>query len=180
VTPREIARRYAEALYAASDGRDADRMVEELADVGAALADVPRLRRWIEHPLVARSEKQSFLRVAFPAASESTARTLALLVQNGRERLVRLVAEEFSAVCAEREGLVPISVATARPLDEEERRRLRERLEQTMGRPVRLDERVDPNLLAGVRLETQGRVLDGTARGTLERLRAALSEGGEG
>ena len=40
----------------------------------------------------------------------------------------------------------------------------RRRLEQRTGREVRLRTRVDPAVLGGVRLETEGRCLDGTVR----------------
>ncbi|MEW5825277.1 MAG: ATP synthase F1 subunit delta [Candidatus Bipolaricaulota bacterium] len=180
MTPREIARRYAEALYAAAEDDGALRITGNLDEVCATLRDVPRLRRWMEHPLVSREAKQQFLRQAFPDVATPTARALALLVQNGRERLIEIVAEEFAAVSAERAGLVPVVIATARALDEDERSRLKDRLEKSLGRPVRMSERVDRSLIAGVRVETMGRVLDGSVRASLERLRVALGEGGEG
>ena len=47
---------------------------------------------------------------------------------------------------------------------------------ETTGKTIRLSERVDPSLLGGLRLEADGRSLDGTVAGRLQRMRVTLQD----
>ena len=59
---------------------------------------------------------------------------------------------------------------TAVPLKPEQLCRLKEKLEQITGKTVRIENRIDPNCLGGVRLCYDGKQLDGTVRGHLSAI----------
>ena len=73
-----------------------------------------------------------------------------------------------------------ITVATAisaAPLAEDEIRALTERLEGLTGGKVELEVQVDPSLLGGLVVRVGDRLIDGSVRGRLERLRNRLVAG---
>lgn len=171
----EIARRYAEALHAlACERGNADQIELEYQQILLDVAEIQKFRRFLIHPLIPREKKDQLVDRAFPGISESLRNLFRLLIRNGREGYLGLIFEEFLTLRAEEEGVIRVQVATAQAFSSEERDRLTERLMQALGRRVTLVERLEPALLGGVRLEVEGKVIDGTLRAKLEGLRAKL------
>lgn len=172
---REIARRYAEALYhLVREQGDADKIESEYQQLLTDIAKVPDVGRFLAHPLVSREKKNQLMDQAFPRLSDYLRNLIRLLVRNRREDYLALVLEEFLSLRAQEEGVIRVQVATAQAFSPEDRDRLTDRLAKALGRRVKLEERLDPNLLGGVRLEVDGKVIDGTLRAKLEGLRAVL------
>jgi F-type H+-transporting ATPase subunit delta len=82
-------------------------------------------------------------------------------------------------VRAEAEGVVRVRVVTAQPLSNGERDQVIERLSRVLKLRVKLEESVDPAVLAGARIEIEGRTLDGTLKARLDRLHETLGRSGE-
>ena len=172
---REIARRYAEALYGlAREQAGVDGIESAYRQILADMAGVPEVSRFLAHPLVTRERKNEMIDKAFPTLPGHLRNLIRLLIRNGREDYLDLIYEEFLALRADEEGVVRVQVATAHEFSSEDRDRLADRLARTLGRRVKLEERLDPALLGGVRLEVDGRVIDGTLRAKLEGLLAVL------
>ena len=172
---REIARRYAEALYGlAREQESVDQIEQEYRQILADVVEIPDVGRFLAHPLIAREKKDRLVDEAFPDLSGYLRNLIHLLIRNGREDYLALIYEEFLTRRSVEEEIVRVEVVTAREFSSEERRRLTDRLAGVLGRRVRLKERLDPSLLGGLRLEFDGQVIDGTLRAKLEGLRALL------
>ena len=172
---REIARRYAEALYGlASEQASVDEIESAYRQLLTDTAGVPEIGRFLAHPLVSRKRKNELIDKAFPGLPEYLRNLIRLLVRKGREDYLDLIYEEFLALQADAEGVIRVHVATAQEFSAEDRDRLTDRLARALGRRVRLEERLDPHLLGGVRLEVDGTVIDATLRAKLGDLLAAL------
>jgi F-type H+-transporting ATPase subunit delta len=177
VRSREIARRYASALYQVStESANSEAIAKELGDVATVAAESDEVRRFLGHPLVSREEKSAFLERVFPEVSETMQNFLELVVRNRRETYLEWICREFVDIQAEAEGQIQVEVRTAHALDEKDTKRLSERLQQVLHHPVQLTERIDPELMGGLRIETDGRVLDATIRARLDELRKRIEE----
>jgi F-type H+-transporting ATPase subunit delta len=175
VRSQEVARRYAVALYQLAAEADAvDPIETELRAVVDETMASRDVTRYLAHPLVSRDQKTQFVGAAFPDLSERMRNLFSLLIRNRRESYLDLIYAEFLAARAEAEGLVPVCVTTARALEDGERTRLIANLEAALGQRVTLEEHVDGSLLGGARIETDGRVIDGSLRARLDGLRARL------
>jgi len=175
VRSQEVARRYAIALYQLAAEQEAVGPTEdELRVVVDETTGTREISRYLAHPLVSRERKTEFVRVVFPDLSERLRNLFGLLIRNRRESYLDLIHAEFLAARASAEGMIPVCVTTARPLSDEERDRLTTNLEQALKQRVRLEERIDEGLLGGARIETDGRVIDGSLRARLDGLRARL------
>ena len=75
------------------------------------------------------------------------------------------------------DGIAHATATTAAKLTPEEVKALTERLERSTGRRVALDVEVDPSLLGGLVVRVGDRMIDGSVRGRLERLRNQLVSG---
>jgi F-type H+-transporting ATPase subunit delta len=177
VRSKEIARRYASALYQVAVEEEAVEMTEdELRDLAQTATEDADIRQFLAHPLVPREVKSEFLKQAFPDRSERMKGFLRVLIHNQRETYLDLIYDEFVELRIAAEGMLRVAVATAQTLTEQDRDRLRERLEAALHRPVQLDESIDPSLIGGLRIEADGHVLDGSLRARLTGLRKQLEE----
>lgn len=174
---QEIARRYAEALYQVASEVDSLEAVQaDLGEMAQALGENEEVRRFLAHPLVPREAKTALLHAAFPGATEWVQRFTDVVIRNQRETYFDLIYEQFVALRNAFEGRLPVRIHTARPLSEQDRQRVRAKLERAWGRPVVVAEQIDHTLLGGLRIEVDGHVVDGSIRLRLERLQRQLQE----
>ena len=172
---KEIAERYAAALYAAAEEEGiVDRIEGELSSIVDAIRTIPDFSRFLSHPLIPRESKISLLEEGFPDLSDYMKNMIRLLVRNGREAYLDMIYNRFLAVRAGAEGITPVRVISPFRLSDEERVRLKEKLEEAFRGPVRIAEEHDERLIGGVRIEVEGRVIDGTLRARLDALRSSL------
>ena len=172
---REIASRYAGALYeVAVEANTVPAVADELKTLVDEVREVDGLGRFLTHPLISRGKKLELIGAAFPDLSASVSNMISLLVRNRREGYLDLIYDGFLEARAEAENLARVSVATATPLADEDRRSLTDRLGEALGRTVLLEERLDEGLLAGARIEVEGRTIDASLRAKLDELRSSL------
>ncbi len=180
---RQIAARYAEALFSLARERDEiDRVDSDLKAVAALLAEVSEFARLLEHPEVAQERKYSLLEeVLGEAILPVTLSFLKLVVRRGRSELLGLVEEEYRLLAEESRGIEKVEVASATPLTSDQENRLRSALERLTNKKVEIATRLDPGLLAGVRAQIGHRLIDGSAAGRLQELRSKFKDiGGAG
>lgn len=168
-------RRYAEAAFevARADGT-LDQWEEQLQVLGALLAD-PVLERALTSPVVPKAQKETMLLSAFADMDARVRNFLVLLVRQDRLGLLTDIVTTFRAMLSEHRGIEVVEVTTAQPLDPDERDLVTERLASYLSRRVELETRVDPEIIGGVIARIGDRVLDGSVRGRLDRLRVALA-----
>jgi len=172
-----IARRYARALLALAQERDAvDEVQADLQQVRQQLEATPELQSLLEHPVIPATRKKALVRQFFEVSlGEVVVDFLCLLVDNERANLLAGIMAEFEDRVHALRGVVPAKVTTAIPLTEEQRRRLVDRLKQlTQAQEVILEPEVDPTLIAGAVIQIQDRLIDGSVKTALERLRDQL------
>ncbi len=177
--PRRIASRYAEALF---DLAQQHQQMEAWAQQLTALADVfaatPDLRMVLAHPEVPLARKEQVLRDAFGAqvAPEILA-MLTLLIRRGHAPDLAAISEVFHDLLNAARRVVPVTVTTALPLSEAQRQALLQALGRRVAGTVQLQATVDPDIIAGLVVQIGDRVIDASARSTLDALRASLHGG---
>lgn len=171
------ARRYAEALFQLADREGAiEPWLRQLQTTAAALSD-ERLTRALDDPAVPLDQREHAIEAATAEAPAQVRNLVLLLLRRNRLELVRQIAVEYKRLHDRREGITPALVSSAAPLDPDESAAIAEHLRQLTGGQVEIDFRVDPSLLGGVLVRLGDRLLDGTVRGRLERLRGQVASG---
>jgi len=172
------ARRYADAAFAIAQ-RDGtcERWRAESATAAAAFGD-ERLARILGNPALPIAARSQLLRTVLGESVSGPVLNLALLLlQRGRIDLLPRVAAEIARLDDLRLGVVHATATSAAPLLPDEVRAMTARLEGLTGGRVELTTSVDPSLLGGVVVRLGDRLIDGSVRGRLERLRSHLASG---
>lgn len=110
-------------------------------------------------------------------ASRPVQNLIQLLLRRGRIEDLPRVAAEFRRLDDRRQGITHATATSATALTPDEVRALTARLEQSTGGRIALDVQVDPSLLGGLVVRVGDRLIDGSVRGRLERLRNQLISG---
>lgn len=158
-------------VQAEREGR-LDAVENELFSVGRAYDASPELQLTMADPAVPADRKVAVVRSLLEGRVQpETLDAVVHVVADPRGRRVEAgLAElvELAAIRRERLGAV---ATIARPLDDEQRRRLTAALARIYGRAVDLQVVVEPGVVGGVRVEIGDEVIDGTIAHRLEQAR---------
>jgi F-type H+-transporting ATPase subunit delta len=172
------ARRYAEAAFQLAVRDDeVDGWRTDLARAATVLGELSVARVLADRGL-AVEPRQHLVEAVVGAAVRAPVRNLALLLlQRGRLESLPAVVAEFIRLDNARQGIITATAISAAPLEPAEVRDLTARLEQLSGGRIELSQSVDPSLLGGIQVRLGDRLIDGSVRGRLERLRHRLASG---
>jgi F-type H+-transporting ATPase subunit delta len=169
-------RRYAEAAFQLATRDDSIETWRRELEQAAAATD-GQLMDVLANPALPLDERLEAANRVLADLSQSVRNVIFLLVRHHRiEQLPRVVAE-FNRLDDRRQGIVHATATSAAPLTDLEVRALTARLEQMTGGSIALETVVDTDLLGGLIVRVGDRLIDGSVRGRLERLRNQLNAG---
>jgi F-type H+-transporting ATPase subunit delta len=168
-----LARPYARAAFAiARDEKDYAGWSQSLGFAARVAAD-PRVAALLGDPRLSHADAVVLL--SPEAARESFARFLTLLADNRRLALLPEIAGVYEELRAEAERVVKATVTSAAELPAGELDKIKAALRQRFGREVDVETAVDESLIGGAVIDAGDVVIDGSLKGKLERLQAALA-----
>jgi F-type H+-transporting ATPase subunit delta len=171
-----IARPYARAAFeeAQAHGRLAE--WSRALGIAAQVVEYPRVPQLIENPQVLPAQLAGLIIDVTGAQFGDLGRNfIATLADNHRLAYLPQISALFDALKDEAEGIAEVTVTSATPLDEAQRRRLSEALARRLKREVRLHFATDAGLIGGAVLRAGDLVIDGSLRGKLERMTNELT-----
>ncbi|MFI5261987.1 MAG: F0F1 ATP synthase subunit delta [Candidatus Limnocylindrales bacterium] len=176
--PGTSARRYAEAAFQLAVADDAVAAWRaDLVTASAALGE-PRIAAVLADRGLAVESRAALVRAVLATRVRRPVQNLVLLLlRRGRPELLPDVATDFARLDDQRDGVVNAVATSAVALEPAEVSALTTRLEQLAGGRVVLTQAVDPGLLGGLQVQLGDRLIDGSVRGRLERLRHRLASG---
>jgi F-type H+-transporting ATPase subunit delta len=170
-----IARNYAEALFELGEqSGNTERFVDLLDAVAAAIEQSPQIQAILMSPKVPKSEKSRMLGQALRSTPREFVLFLQALVKRGRQQILREIATEYLALLDQKLDRVRAGVTLARQPDEKLKRTIQELLSRQLGKQVLPSFSEDPEILGGAIVRVGDRVLDGSLRRRVTRLRRQL------
>ncbi|GAC1662967.1 MAG: F0F1 ATP synthase subunit delta [Candidatus Limnocylindrales bacterium] len=169
-------RRYAEAAFQLATRDDSIETWRRELELAATMT-AGQLMAVLANPALPLDQRLEAADRVLAGLSQSVRNIIFLLVRHRRiEQLPRVVAE-FVRLDDRRRGVSHATASSAAPLTEAEIRALTARLEQMTGGHIDLTTDVDESLLGGLIVRVGDRLIDGSVRGRLERLRNQLASG---
>ena len=174
----QTAKIYGDALYElARDEGLSEAVLPQLSGVEAIFAGEPDYLRLLTTASLSKQERCALLDEALRGRVEPyLLNFLKLLCEKGHLRQLKGCAEEYRLRYNEDRGILAATAVTAAPLTPVLREKLVKKLEAVTGKQIDLRIKVDPKVLGGVRLELDGRQIDGTVQNQLEQLRRQLRD----
>ena len=172
------ARPYARAAFNSASAANGLAAWSVFLTRAAATVSDERVAALIGSPRVRQSDLAAFVGgIAGADATGGQSNFLRLLVENRRLPLLPQISQQFEALRADAERVADVEVVSARELSDQDASKLKAALEQRLKRSVRLHPRVDPTLVGGAVVRYGDFVVDGSMRGRIDRMAAAMSGG---
>lgn len=169
----QAARRYAQAAFGIA--RDAGSIAtwrEELNDVASVLAE-SGLAPVLSDTRVPVDQRVAMVERALDV-SPMVLNLAKLLVSKGRTGEARAVADAFGRLADDHQGIAHAEVTTAVELAPAQLEAIAQQLGRALGKQVRAVGTVDPAIVGGVVVRFGDKLVDGSVRTRLKRLRREL------
>lgn len=169
------ARAFADVVLA--ERLDANRALGGLRRVAGLMQESTELRRVWENPAVPADQKRRLLdAIARREGIERHVRNLvAVLIDHRRVQFLTRIAQQLERELDARLGFAEARITSARELADAERRSIEAQISKLTGKKVRAHFALDTSLLGGAVVRLGSTIYDGSVKGQLERIKAAIS-----
>ena len=162
---------YGDSLYELALEKDVEQrtyskeLLDELRVVKSLFDENPDYIRLLQEPSVPRKTRLGLIDKAFGAQAEEE-----LLSEfSGCE-------QEYRQRFQKDHNIAEAHVVSAVTLSSQQKAALKAKLEEVWKKEIILVTKTDPNLMGGLKVEIEGRQLDGSVRGRLERLHKLIEQ----
>ena len=169
---QKVARRYAVAIFELARERaliaETGRALQSARD---ALLKSDDVRRFFMSPVIDRKVKEQIVAGALEGrVGELALHSVLLLVRKRREALLAPIVEQYENLALENAGRERLYLTSARKLSEAELEEVVSRLARVYGKTFDVQQKVDPNLVGGLRITLGDLRIDGSIAGRLNEL----------
>ena len=168
----EVAVNYAQALYGLAKEEALDTAIlQELDALQEAFSQEPAFLQLLASPNLSKEQRCSIIDESFDGKVHLYVRNLLkLLTEKRRIRCFEDCCKAYRTQYNDDHGIVSVVAVTAVALKPEQSEKLQSKLEQVTHKRVALKNKVDPACIGGVRLDYDGKRVDGTLKNRLADL----------
>ena len=168
---------YGTALVeAARDVGKEDQILEEAQAVVQLIEDEPDLHQFINYPGVSADEKKEVLKNIFEGRiCNELLNFLYILVDKRRTMNFGRIVKVYKSLIEREEGVSYGTVYSVVKLSDERMAELEEQTSKLLQMKVKLDNEIDPNLLAGFKILVEGKIIDASYRKKFDELASQMN-----
>lgn len=174
----EYARVYGGSLYElAAEEKLSDAYMEEMLQIKELFRENPEYIKLLSEPSIKTEERLKLIEDAFGNSAERyLVSFLKILCERHLLNEYEGCVEMFKQRYNEDHNIVEAVVTSAVKLNDAQLNALKVKLASVSGRTVTLTEKIDPGVLAGIKVELNGKQLDGTVKGRIDGISKKLNE----
>jgi len=162
-------------LELASERGQADEVGREMAAVRELLDQNPTFAAFLADPGISSTERGATFEKLFRGrASQLAFNFLGVVNSKGRTRLLGAIAQAYNDLLDQQKGNVEVDVTVAQRLNPDQLEQVRQRVSQALGRNAVVHQYVDENIIGGLVLRVEDRLIDASVRYQLEAMRERL------
>ena len=168
----QAAGNYGQALYDLAKEENLDAVIlEQLEVLNESFAQEPGFLRLLAAPNLTKAERCGILDESFRGKVEPyLLNFLKILTQKGYIRHFPECCKVYRKAYNADHGIVCVRAVSAVALTPEQKQKLTAKLETITGKTIQLENRLDPAVLGGVRLDYDGIQVDGTVKNRLDTI----------
>ena len=167
----------ANAVFAPNAGITPEDAIAQLRLAESLLTGSKQLEHALLSPAVGKARKKTVIEklAAAMGLHRLVHNFLLVIVTHRRTHEITAIRRSFEAAVDERLGWVPAQIASANELSDEQKKAIESSLTAKLGKSIRADYQVAPELIGGVRARVASREYDATVKGKLESMRQRLA-----
>lgn len=167
---------YGQALYDLAKEEKLDSVIlEQLEVLSESFAREPDFLRLLAAPNLSKAERCGILDESFRGKVEPyLLNFMKILTEKGYIRQFDHCCKAYRSAYNADHGIVCVKAVSAVALAPEQKQKLTAKLENITGKTIQLQNRTDPKVLGGIRLDYDGIQVDGTVKNRLDTIAAML------
>ena len=175
---REVARKYATALYLSTKDKDiVTEIFEQLSEIQKIAQHDNNFLNFLKSPQVAESDKKDFVSSVFGSrVHPMIVQLFVVLIEKNRFEHFLEIIDEFDRKVEADRGIGRATVISAKELTEAEKQKLIEKLSEKMNLKIQIETEIDPNMIGGVIVLTHNQIIDGSIRHGLDMIEQNLQK----
>ena len=172
-----LANTYARALLDnVPDNDRAEEIAAELDAIVQLLDEIEGFDALLTRAMLTRTQRDGLVaRVFSGRVSEPAEAFVTVLGRRNRLSIIRPAAGRFRKLLNDRKGLLEVHVTTAAPLEARRYAEIAEMMSELLGGKILLIDRVDPDMLGGVKVRVGDRVFNASLATSIEKLSNRLA-----
>ncbi|MBE6933973.1 MAG: ATP synthase F1 subunit delta [Ruminococcaceae bacterium] len=173
----EIGTVYGGALYDLASAEQLSReILGQLQALSVSFAQEPSFLKLLSAYHLSKAERCSIVQDSLgDKVHPYVLNFLKILTEKGYVRYFSQCCDAYRGQYNREHNILPVTAVSAVALSEQQSKRLTEKLEQQTGKTIELTNRIDPNVLGGMRLDFDGKSVDDTVAHRLEAVRNLLN-----
>jgi F-type H+-transporting ATPase subunit delta len=154
-------------------------VADEINAFAQLVEENTELRAVFASPVIALERKRAILNelLGHLRFKQTTTNFLQLLLTNQRLHQIDVVRASLAKELDQRAGVVSVEITTARPLAATEQETMLNQLQQVTGKTVRVNFKLDPEIIGGVVTRIESLIFDGSIKNQLALMKQQLSRG---
>ncbi len=174
-----IARPYARAAFSIAKDQDGIVSWSDLLERLGSMMQVKELSAVIKNPVFQDTQKMGLFEsvlgdIGNGDLNQEQQNFLQLLLKSRRAEYLPAISKMFAVMRQKQENIVEVNITSAYELDDNERAKLTDKITKVIGKKASINLQVEPSLVGGLIIEWNGKVMDASIFGKLEKLTAAL------
>ena len=167
---------YAQGLYSlAAEENLTQSILQQLQVLEQAFSAEPDFVRLLAAPNLSKQERCQILDDSLrEKVHPYVLNFLKILTEKGYIRHFSDCCHAYEQQYNADHDILVVRAVTAQPMTDAQQQRLQQKLCELTGKTVLLKTGIDPDVLGGVRLDYNGKCVDGTVRNRMEKMRALL------
>ena len=173
----EIGVSYAQALYSLAQEENADgKILQQLEVLETSFAQEPDFLRLLATPNLSKQERCRILDDSFrDKVHPYVLNFMKLLTEKGYAKQFGDCVRQYRSIYNENHGILSVIATTAVEMTAQQKEKLQAKLETVTGKTVQVQCKVDPACMGGVRLDYDGKRIDGTVKNRLDAIKELLT-----
>ncbi|GFN36196.1 F0F1 ATP synthase subunit delta [Tepidimicrobium xylanilyticum] len=171
-----VSKRYAEALFEAGlELNVLEKFKEDIAYIMEIIKKEEMLQKVLKHPKISKDEKKELLTSIFKEkVSNEFLNFLYIVVDKRREGFLLEISKEFIKLYNEHNNILEVTAVTAVEMDNKIKDKLITILSNRTSKTIILNNVIDKDIIGGVLLKIENKIIDGTIKAQLENLEKAI------
>jgi F-type H+-transporting ATPase subunit delta len=165
--------RYSLALFQAAErDKKLDKVAMDSNNIIGLIKSNKDLRLFFTSPVIKHEKKINIIEILFDKKiSQLSFEFIKLLINHNREGLIVDILENFLELKNDSEGKINAKVVSAVPLDDKEKKNVKDKIDGFTGKNSVPDFSEDINLISGFTIQVKDVVLDASIKRQLENLK---------
>ncbi len=169
---------YASAFFRLAPDKDAaSKMLDAMKRLRSLIGQTPEYLLLLDSPAIPLDRRIGMLEQALAAEfPDDLISFMKVLCRHGQISAYSDCVDAYEELVEKETATVHARVSSAVSLTEEQQTRMKEVLAQQMGASIIAEFYVDPELIGGVRVETNGYIIDASLRHRLEEIKDVIAQ----